>query len=117
MLGRIGTPRKVGVCFVNQAVSWEVILCLLIKKGCGMAGGIIDCSNSLTLVGGETGHSFLLNLVLLPRKYMCQPHSCSQEESWAYSKNRVDQVVGDSYCGLLVLILPRSELCVEFHRK
>ena len=115
MLVRIDMPHKVELYFGNQAVAWEGMLCLLSEKGCGTAGDIIDNGNSLNLVGGDTGHLVLTKLALLLSKYMCQPRSCCQAKSWAYSKNWVDQVVGDSCRGMLVLSRPQSKLCVEFH--
>ena len=68
MLGEIEMPRKVGVRFGNQAVAWAGIICLLRYKGCGTEGDIIDDANSLTLVGGDTRHSVLINIALLPSK-------------------------------------------------
>ena len=56
VLVRIDMPRKVGVCFDNQAVAWAVILCLLSEKGCVTDGYIIDYANLFSLVEGKTGH-------------------------------------------------------------
>ena len=101
MLGLIDMPYIVGVCFGTPAVVWAGYLFLLGKIGCGTVGDIIGDANSLTLAGEVIWFAVWPKLALLLARDRFQPHSYSQVESWACSKNWVDQVVGDSCRGLI----------------
>ena len=94
MLERIDMPHIVGFCSGTLAVVWAGYLCLLGEIGCGTVGDIIGDAKELSLAREVIWFAVWTKFALLLARDRFQPHSYSQVESWACSKNRVDQVVG-----------------------
>ena len=94
MLGQIEKLRRAESCFGIQEIFWVRNLFLLSGIGCGKVCGIINDSNSLTLVEEATKCVVSLKLALLEVGDLIQPHFYSIVEFLEYSKDLVDQLAG-----------------------
>ena len=98
MLGQIDKLRKAEPCFGIQVIFWVRNLFPLSGIECEKVCGIIDDTNSLTLVEEAKKFVVSLKIALLEVRDLSQPHFYSQVEFLEYLINLVDQVPGGFCC-------------------